>query len=104
MNYTHYELKIVESLGVALVGWPVPGRIRNPGDLTVDQVAILRSALFSRECKWISLSDHQVAARKASNTERFGNGEDVYGPPRKKRARKVAQAKGDGTEGDGMEM
>jgi len=34
----------------------------------------------------------QLEDRKASNMQHAANGEDVYGPPRKKRARKAGSA------------
>ncbi|KAH9955750.1 hypothetical protein BC827DRAFT_1158100 [Russula dissimulans] len=89
MNYTHYEDKIVESLGVALVGWPINGPVQNPGELTRDDAIILKHALETKDCKWIRLTTQQIATRKARNKQCLADGEQVYGPPRKQRARKI---------------
>lgn len=35
MNYANYESKIVEELGVALIGWPGDGKVENPGGLSI---------------------------------------------------------------------
>jgi hypothetical protein len=98
MNYDHYEDKIVEALGVELVGWPLNGPICNPGKITTNEAIILHNALKSGECKWINLSLEQVGVRKASNAQKVANGQQVYGPPRKKHARKASTDKGDGSE------
>jgi 3-dehydroquinate dehydratase len=99
MNYANYEGKIVEKLGVALEGWPVHGQIRNPGELGYVDAILLRDALNSKECQWIRLNAQQLAARKASNVQRVANGEKVYGPPRKKYAKKTDMMD-EGNEGD----
>lgn len=85
MNYSHYEDKIVESLKVALVGWPLSRCIRQPGHLSTNELNTLQEALRSGECKWIKLTSVEVLARKRDNQQRMENGEQVYGPPRKKR-------------------
>jgi hypothetical protein len=103
MNYTHYERQ-VEKLGVAIVGWPLGGRICNPGALTSDDALVLRSALADRTCKWVRLTAQQLEERKASNAQRAINGEDVYGPPRKKRAKKTGPADGERNEDGDEEM
>ena len=100
MNYEHYEDKIVEALGVHLVGWPLDDPVCNPGKMSTTQAIILSNALKSGECKWVNLTSEQVEARKASNAQRVSNGEQVYGPPRKKRARKASVE----LEGDSHEM
>ena len=56
MNYARYEHKIVQSVGVALDGWPINGRVRNPGDLTCVEATILRGALVHGMCKWVILT------------------------------------------------
>ncbi|KAH9955288.1 hypothetical protein BC827DRAFT_1271815 [Russula dissimulans] len=89
MNYTYYEDKIVESLGVALVGWPINGPVQNPGELTRDDAIILKHALETKDCKWIRLTAQQIATWKARNKQCLADGEQVYGPPRKQRARKI---------------
>jgi hypothetical protein len=87
MNYTNYESKIVEELGVALIGWPGDGKVENPGSLGPDKGLELRVALEKNQCKWVILTKGQQEARKRQNAQREQDGEMVYGPPRKKRAR-----------------
>ena len=90
MNYDHYEDKVVEALGVELVGWPLDGPIRNPGKISTNEAIIVSNALKKGMCQWVILTSEQLDARRASNAQRVGNGEQVYGPPRKKRARKTS--------------
>jgi hypothetical protein len=106
MNYIHYEDKIVEDLEVELIGWPLPGPICNPGTLRSHDAVILRDVLADNRCKWIELTKQQVADRKARNAERVANGEQVYGPPRKKRSRKDSAVDGEnnGDDNNDMEM
>jgi len=92
MNYVHYEHDIVEKLGVALAGWPLDGSICNPGALISDDALVLRNALANKTCKWIRLTAQQLEDQKASNMQHAANGEDIYGPPQKKRARKAGSA------------
>jgi len=86
MNYSHYEAKIVESLGVALVGWPLPSRVCNPGSLGSNDINTLMKALDRGVCKWIKLTPEEVTAWKIDNQHHAANGEQVYGPLRKQRA------------------
>ncbi|KAI0271320.1 hypothetical protein BC834DRAFT_841021 [Gloeopeniophorella convolvens] len=69
MNYDNYEQRIVEKLGVCLVGWPIPS-------------------------PWEALSGEEVEARKAENRRRQANGEKIYKPrkPRAKKAKGIASA------------
>ena len=103
MNYVHYERQIVEKMGVALAGWPLGGRICNPGVLPSDDALVLRNALANKTCKWVRLTAQHLEDRKASNMQRAANGDDIYGPPRKKRAKKTGPNEtrnGDGDNGD----
>ena len=100
MNYVHYERQIVEKLGVALAGWPLGGRVCNPGTLSSDDALILRNALAKKTCKWIRLTAQQLEDQKASNMQCAINGKDVYGPPRKKRARKTGPTDSVGNDDD----
>ena len=94
MNYLNYESKIVEELGVALTGWPGDGKVENPGNLGPDKGLALKDALVKKECKWIILTSEQQEARKIQNAQREQDGEMVYGPPRKKRAKRSTLEKG----------
>ena len=63
MNYSNYELKIVELYGVALEGWP--GRnICNPSSIghRVD-LESLHQSLAGGICKWVKLTEEQSDAR-----------------------------------------
>ncbi len=92
MNYVHYEHDIIEKLGVVLAGWPLGSSICNPGALISDNALVLRNALANKMCKWIRLTAQQLEDQKASNMQHAANGEDIYGPPQKKRARKAGSA------------
>ncbi len=100
MEYVHYEDSIVEKMGVELVGWPFEGRICNPGTLKCEEAFALKNALANKQCKWVSLTKQQVADRKARNKRCLEQGEEVYGPPRKKRATKTGSASIEGNGGD----
>ena len=99
MNYANYEQKIVEACEVALIGWPLDGHVCNPGDLGCNDLYTLNDALSRGVCKWITLTPEEAAARRIDNQHRSSNGEQVYGPPRKQRARKAALTGGDGSDG-----
>jgi hypothetical protein len=101
MNYINYEGKIVETHGVALDGWPFPGRICNPGGLSTYDGDTLMTALTRGVCKWIILTPEEVSARWIDNQSRTANGEQVYGPPRKQRARNGVVTHGGNNEDDG---
>ncbi|KAI0274603.1 hypothetical protein BC834DRAFT_965116 [Gloeopeniophorella convolvens] len=94
MNYDNYEQRIVEKLGVCLVGWPIPSPVRNPGTLTRDETLVLHNALVAGACRWEALSGEEVEARKAENRRRQANGEKIYKPrkPRAKKAKGIASA------------
>ena len=60
MSYTRYDVDIVQKLHVKLVGWPAGIPFASPSLIgTVGDVKILREALQSQECKWVSLSQRQ---------------------------------------------
>jgi len=99
MNYSHYEDKIVKSLGVALVGWPLPSHVCNPGSLSSNNVDTLMKALDCRACKWITLMPEEVSAQKIDNQYHAANGEQVYGPLQKQWAWNAA-SHGDGKDND----
>ena len=90
MNYINYERKIVEDLGVALIGWPEGGKIKNSGNIGIDMALELREALEKKECRWVVLTLEEKKDRKRRNAQREQDGEMVYGPPRKKRAKRSA--------------
>ena len=104
MNYANYEQKIVEAFEVALISWPLDGRVCNPGDLGCNDLYTLDDALSHGVCKWITLTPEEAAARQIDNQHRSSNGEQVYGPPRKQRARKAVLTGGDRSDhGEGGE-
>jgi hypothetical protein len=83
MNYTNYELQIVERYSIALTGWPVSGHVRNPSKIGGRQeVEKLLNALQSETCKWVRLTKEQLTARIAQNKARQAAGEKVYQPRR----------------------
>jgi hypothetical protein len=83
MNYANYKSKIVEELGIALIGWPEDGKVENPGSLGPDKGLALKDTLKKKECKWIILTPEQQEARKFQNAQRERDGKVVYGPPRR---------------------
>ena len=103
MNYSHYEDKIVERFGVALDKWPLPGRVSNPGHLSVVDLNIVSKALTRGVCKWVALTPEELLARKLDNQQRVENGEQVYGPPRKKRVQNVTSHGGGDDNSDNSE-
>jgi hypothetical protein len=101
MNYENYERQIVECLGVELIGWPLHGSVQQPGKLSYEDAVILRNALVQKDCKWVKLTCEQVLSRKDNNLEREANGEAIYGPSRKRRARNNIPAdREEGNNGD----
>ncbi len=90
---------------IALTGWPLGSSICNPGTLTSDDALVLRNTLANKTCKWVRLTAQQLEDWKASNMQCAANGEDIYGPPQKKRARKTGPADSEQNgEGDDGEM
>ena len=81
MNYINYKSKIIEELGVALIGWPGDGKVENPSSLGPDKGLVLRNALEKKECKWVILTSEKQEAWKLQNSQRKQDGEMVYGPP-----------------------
>jgi hypothetical protein len=91
MNYTNYERAIVERFGVTLHGWPLSGHVQNPSKVGgSDNVQKLLSALQSETCKWVTLTDTELAKRIMNNKARQALGEEVYKP---RRRRAVAREK-----------
>ena len=79
MNYTNYERAVVERHGVALINWPLPGKVQNPGKVGGrNQVETLLNALKSGKCKWVSLSEEELRKRREDNEARQARGEEVY--------------------------
>jgi hypothetical protein len=73
INYRHYENKIVKPLGVALDGWPLPGNVRNPGDLTRDDLAIsgMPWIMASASGQSLPLSRYQIGRPMTRNMKRM---------------------------------
>ncbi|KAF8591222.1 hypothetical protein K439DRAFT_1611525 [Ramaria rubella] len=79
MNYSNYELKIVEELYVELQGWLFE-KIQNPGELRARSRVqkLLAAVLKDGTCKWVKLSDNAVEKQRAANLLRKEAGEQVY--------------------------
>jgi hypothetical protein len=99
MNYINYESKIIEELGVALIGWPGGGKVENPSYLSPDKGLALKNALEKRECRWIVLTSEQLESRRCQNVQCEQDGETIYGPARKKRTKR-SECENDGVEED----
>ncbi|KIK13499.1 hypothetical protein PISMIDRAFT_645506, partial [Pisolithus microcarpus 441] len=80
MNYINYEKQIVEKLGVALHGWPIPGRVCNPSKVKRTELEKLLDALKEEKCKWVRLTPQELATRIADNKARQARGEQIYQP------------------------
>jgi len=91
MNYVNYKSKIVEKLGVALIGWPEDSKVENPGSIGLDEGLALRNALENKECRWTILTSKQQEAQKCRNAQHEQDGEAMYGPPRKKQAKSTRE-------------
>ena len=75
MNYAQYQCKIVRSLGVALDGWPLGGRVCNLGDIGSNEAAILNRALIHGMCKWVILEPEELSASQCDSQHHANNGE-----------------------------
>ncbi|KAI0310819.1 hypothetical protein OF83DRAFT_825487 [Amylostereum chailletii] len=64
MNYRSYETKIVQVYRVALKGWPESEAVKNPGELGRKACLELKDALAKGTCKWETLSEEELKARK----------------------------------------
>ncbi|KAG2357429.1 hypothetical protein BDR07DRAFT_1234054, partial [Suillus spraguei] len=82
MNYTNYEHAIVEHYGVELKGWPfklLP--VRNPSRIGGRKsVQLLINTLIIETCKWMKLTEEELADRITSNHARQAAGETIYKP------------------------
>ena len=119
MSYTRYDVDIVQKLHIKLVGWPAGIPFASPSLIgTVGDVKILREALQTQECKWVSLSQRQreehsakLAAMTAAGTPSIkkrkqrsdkgakrvkktngGVGQAEQGPSSRKRQKTTAEA------------
>ena len=104
MKYTNYESSIVEKYGVALIGWPINGKVQNPGGLGPDEGLILRNSLETKTCRWTVLTEEQLEAWKIQNSQRERNGEQVYVPRKKRTKRSAPEDEGVDLEGDDDQM
>ncbi|KAI6037351.1 hypothetical protein PISMIDRAFT_640677, partial [Pisolithus microcarpus 441] len=82
MNYINYKKQIMEKLGVALHGWPIPGRVCNPSKVKQTKLEKLLDALKEEKCKWVRLTPQELATRIADNKARQAQGEQIYQPCR----------------------
>ncbi|KAG6370664.1 hypothetical protein JVT61DRAFT_11149 [Boletus reticuloceps] len=99
MNYTNYELHIVERHGVTLIGWPVSGRVRNPAKIGGRQeVEKLLTAVQAEKCKWVKLSAEELKARIVKNKALQAAGENIYQPRRVRSGKSKAAVDTDSSE------
>ncbi|KIK10456.1 hypothetical protein PISMIDRAFT_124379, partial [Pisolithus microcarpus 441] len=82
MNYINYKKQIVEKLGVALHGWPIPGHVCNASKVKQTKLEKLLDALKEEKCKWVRLTPQELATRIADNKARQAWGEQIYQPCR----------------------
>jgi len=92
MNYTNYERAIVEHYGVELKGWPfelLP--VWNPSRIGgCKSVQLLINTLINETCKWMKLTEEELADRITSNHARQAAGETIY-KPQKMRTKKTVE-------------
>jgi len=74
----NYKSKIVEELGIVLIGWPRDGKVENSGSLGPNKGLVLRNALEKKECKWVILTSEEQEAQKLQNSQYEQDGEIVY--------------------------
>ena len=86
MNYENYDVSIVETYGVKLVGWPPSVAFTCPSKIgTVGDMRKLRDALRSGQCFWKRLNSSERTSFGAGLDMRRSAGEQVK-KPRKKRS------------------
>ena len=86
MNYDNYEVSIVETYSVKLVGWPPSVVFTCPSKIgTVGDMRKLRDALRAGQCFWKRLSSSERTSFGAGLDVRRSAGEQVK-KPRKKRS------------------
>ncbi|KAF8525457.1 hypothetical protein BU17DRAFT_62612 [Hysterangium stoloniferum] len=62
INYDHYEIQVVQQWGVILSQWPC-NQFINPGSLNgIENVHLLWQALQEGKCKWVKLTEAELAA------------------------------------------
>lgn len=84
MNYANYDEKIVIPYRIKLVGHPFG--VKNPSDITtINDLRTLRAVLKSGDCKWVRLTQVEVAAHTEDLEQRHTSGEAI-GKARKKRS------------------
>jgi len=86
MNYTNYEISIVQGYGVQLINWLLERGVVSPLQITnTADRRKLHNALKSGECKWKQLTATEVKAHADELDARRAGGE-VVGKPRKRRS------------------
>ncbi|KAG2136211.1 hypothetical protein BD769DRAFT_1336019, partial [Suillus cothurnatus] len=84
MNYNNYEMSIIETYGVRLVGWPDGVKFISPSNIgTVSDIRKLRDALKAHTCYWTSLSPAEVKAHASELATHHSAGEVVWKPQKK---------------------
>lgn len=78
MSYIKYEVEIVTSHKVELVGWPPSIQFASPSVIgTIADLRTLRSALRAGECKWIAQTQTQQIAYAEKLAARVAGGESL---------------------------
>ncbi|KAG1841140.1 hypothetical protein DFJ58DRAFT_688835 [Suillus subalutaceus] len=86
MNYNNYEMAIIETYAVKLVGWPQGIKFTSPSNIgTVGEIRKLRDALKDQTCYWAALTPAEVKVHSAELDARRSAGQ-VVRQPRKKRS------------------
>lgn len=85
MEWTKYETHVVGQHAVAIVGWPFEP-VAPLDNLSAAKLERIVTAIRDKECKWVKLTEGELAERKAAM------GEDMVGNncEARKRGRKHA--------------
>ncbi|KAG1798703.1 uncharacterized protein BJ212DRAFT_1224462, partial [Suillus subaureus] len=78
MNYNNYNMAIVETYAVHLVGWPQAVKFINPSSIgTVSKIRKLHDTLRAKTCYWSALTPAEVKAHTAALNVRRLAGEVI---------------------------
>ena len=74
MNRTSHDTRIVDKYSIALIGWPFPLPIRNPGELDAGQILILERASKDGTCRSKVLNEQEFEAHKIARATAQASG------------------------------
>jgi hypothetical protein len=87
MNYTNYDMKVIERYQTKLIGWTYR-EFKSPFDIhTIDDVRILLEALQCGRCCWVRMTRSDMNHHRDAVSKRIAAG-DTVGKARKPRSDK----------------